>query len=81
MLEVLRRRRSWPEWAFFYLRVFRVVVVGTCLVVAVGAWFAQIDWLLKASICIAIGEFLESSYYIVVLKWGERTGRTSAPAH
>jgi len=36
------------------------------------------DWLQKASICIAVCEFLESTYYISVLKWAEQTGRLPA---
>jgi hypothetical protein len=39
------------------------------------AWFAQIQWLLMASLCVATGELVESTYYILVLCWGQRTGR------
>jgi hypothetical protein len=68
-------RRSWPAWALTYLSVFRGVVVGMCLIGAAwGAW-AHIDWLLAASLCIGVGELLESSYYVVVLRWGARSGR------
>ena len=52
-----------------------VVVVGSCVVLVVVAWLLQIQWLMMASACIAIGEFLESTYYILVLKWAERSGR------
>ena len=70
-----RQRRSWPEWALTYLYVFRASVVGVCLVGAGLAWLAQAPWLLAAAVCIALGEFLESSYYIVVLHWGDRRSR------
>lgn len=69
--------KTWPEWALTYLHVFRMVVVGTCLVLVAGAWLAHIQWLLWAAGCIAIGEFVESTYYILVLRWGERTRRIS----
>ena len=65
--------RSWPAWARTYLHAFRGVVVGVCLLGAAWGWSAHIGWLLAASVCIAIGEFLESSYYDVVLEWGART--------
>ena len=74
------RQRSWPEWALTYLYIFRAVVVSSCLLLAGVAWLTHIHWLLMASICIAIGEFLESTYYIIVLKWGDRSGRISPPA-
>ena len=72
-----RRRRSWPAWALTYLYIFRVVVVGTCVALVAVSWLAHIEWLFWASTCIAVGEFLESTYYIVVLRWAERTGRIS----
>jgi hypothetical protein len=68
------RQRSWPAWALTYLYVFRVIVVGSCLGVLAIAWFAHIQWLVMASACIAIGECVESSYYIIVLRWAERSG-------
>jgi hypothetical protein len=71
-------RRTWPVWALTYLSIFRAVVVGGCLAIAAVAWVMHIQWLLAASVCIAAGEFLESTYYIMVLKWGARTGRLSA---
>ena len=70
-----RRQQSWPEWALTYLYVFRAVVVGVCLVGAGLAWLAQAPWLLAAAVCIALGELLESSYYIAVLECGDRLGR------
>jgi hypothetical protein len=61
--------------ALTYLYMFRVIVVGSCLGVLAFAWFAHIQWLVMASACIAIGECVESSYYIIVLRWAERSGR------
>jgi uncharacterized membrane protein len=75
LLSAERQRRSWPEWALTYLYVFRAIVVGLCLIGAGLAWLTQAPWLLAAALCIALGEFLESSYYIVVLQWGERHSR------
>jgi hypothetical protein len=69
------RPRTWAAWARTYLHAFRGVVVGMCLIGAAWGWSAHIGWLLAASVCIAIGEFLESSYYDVVLAWGTRTRR------
>src|SRR5690348_15226582 len=69
------RQRSWPAWALTYLNLFRVVVVGSCVALLVVGWLEHVQWLLMAGSCIGIGEFLESSYYIAVLRWAERTGR------
>ena len=77
MLASVFHERSWAAWALTYLYVFRVVVVGGCLGLLVVAWIAHIQWLVMASACIAIGECVESSYYIIVLRWAERSGRLS----
>jgi hypothetical protein len=71
----LTAQRTWADWALRYLYTFRAVVVGTCLVLAVVGWTLHIDWLVAAGIYIAAGEFVESTYYIIVLKWADRTGR------
>jgi hypothetical protein len=68
------RPNSWPAWALVYLFTFRGVVVGVCLVSAGLAWIDQVGWLLAASVCVGLGELLESSYYIGVLRWGQRRG-------
>jgi hypothetical protein len=70
---------SWPEWALVYLFTFRGVVVGACLVAAGLAWIDQVAWLLAASACVGLGELLESSYYIGVLRWGQRRGSLPLP--
>lgn len=67
-----RQPRAWLAWAFVYLYGFRRVVVGICLVAAGVAWIEQVPWLLAASTCIGAGELVESTYYIVVLRWGRR---------
>jgi len=71
----LSRHAPWLRWAVVYLHVFRAVVVGSCLMLVPIAWLAHIQWLLIASLCIATGELVESTYYILVLRWGQRTGR------
>lgn len=71
----MQKHMTWPAWARTYLLIFRVIVVSTCVAVAVTAWLANISWLLGASVCIGIGELIESSYYLVVLDWGQRSGR------
>ena len=65
---ISRRSRSWPEWALLYLAVFRRVVVGLCVVGAGVGLMWHVDWLLAVSVCVGIGEWLESSYYIGVMR-------------
>jgi hypothetical protein len=69
-----RRPKNWPAWALLYLVAFRRTLVGLCLAGAGVAWLADVSWLLAASICIGIGELVESSYYIAVLRWGQHSG-------
>jgi hypothetical protein len=57
-----------------YLIVFRRVVVGACFIGAAIGLAQQIPWLLAVSVCVGIGEFIESSYYIGVMRWGQRRG-------
>ncbi len=76
----VRPRRDGPDGALAYLYVFRRVVVGLALVGAGVGWAAQVPWLLAAGLCIAVGELLESSYYIGVLRWGAaRSGQSDWP--
>ena len=67
-----RPQRGGPERALEYLYCFRLVVVGLALLGASIAWFEQVPWLLAACACIGVGELLECSYYIGVLRWGQR---------
>ena len=72
-----------PRWiaqpgaprALIYLYTFRRVVVGLTLIGAGIGWAEQVPWLLAASVCVGIGEWLESSYYIGVLRWSEQNLR------
>src|SRR5919199_3215031 len=68
------RQQSGPEWALAYLSVFRRVVVGLALVGAAAGWSWQVPGLFAASLCIGVGELLESTYYIEVMRWGRRHG-------
>jgi hypothetical protein len=58
--------------AFRYLFIFRRVVVSLAVLGAVLAWAYEFRALLAACVCVGIGELLESSYYISVLRWRER---------
>jgi hypothetical protein len=69
-----RRQQSGPEWALAYLYVFRRVVVGLALVGAGAGWYWQVPGLVAGCLCIGVGELLESTYYIEVLRWGKRRG-------
>ena len=63
------RVSGFPDWALVYLRVFRRVVVGLC-VIGVGVGLVSgVAWLVAASVCVGVGEWLESSYYLVMLRW------------
>jgi hypothetical protein len=67
-----RGPREWlehpgAERAQIYLHTFRKVVVGLALVAAAIGWAEQITWLLAVSITVGIGEWLESSYYLMVM--------------
>ena len=68
------QRQSSPEWALAYLYVFRRVVVGLALLAAGVGWYWQAPGVVGAGLCIAVGEFLESTYYIEVMRWGQRHG-------
>jgi hypothetical protein len=65
----VRSVSGFRDWALVYLRVFRRVVVGLCVVGAGAGLVAQVPWLVAASLCVGIGEWLESSYYLGVLRW------------
>jgi len=59
--------------AFRYLILFRRVVVRLAIVGAALAWAYQLPALTAALVCVGIGELLESSYYISVLRWHQRS--------
>jgi hypothetical protein len=60
--------------------VFRRVVVGCCFIGAGIGIAEHVSWLLAVSVCVGIGEFLESSYYIAVLEWGRGAASKSRGA-
>jgi hypothetical protein len=72
---LVHMNNRWMHWALVYLHLFRVVVVGGCVVLMFVGWLMHIQWLLMASSCIAAGELLETTYYLLVLSWGRRSGR------
>jgi hypothetical protein len=55
--------------AWTYLHLFRRLVVGAAIVGGGVAWAEGFTGLAGALGCIALGEFLESSYYISVMRW------------
>ena len=65
----VRRVPGFRDWALVYLRVFRRVVVGLCVVGAGTGLVIEVPWLVAVSVCVGIGEWLESSYYLGVLRW------------
>jgi hypothetical protein len=69
-----RRPTDWLAWALVYLVAFRRTVVGLCVAAAGVAWLTHVPWLFAVSGCVGIGELLESSYYIGVLRWGQHSG-------
>jgi hypothetical protein len=75
-----RQQGGGTERALAYLYLFRRVVVGLALVGAGVAWVEQVPWLLAACVCIGVGELLESSYYIAVLRWGQHRWAAGARA-
>jgi hypothetical protein len=67
--------------AFVYLYTFRRVVVGLALIATAVGWLEQIGWLVAASVTIGIGEWLESSYYLLVMnRFGPGTSGPPARA-
>ena len=68
------RAERGPAWALNYLHLFRGIVVTLALVGAGVAWAWELPWLAAAGLAIAAGEWLESSYYIGVLRWGQQRG-------
>jgi hypothetical protein len=71
-----QRRRSWLAWALTYLYAFRRIVVGLCCLGAGLGLADSVAWLLAASVCVGLGELLESSYYIMVIRWGHPSAHT-----
>jgi hypothetical protein len=49
--------------------------VASCVAFAAYGWMADIQWLVAAGVTIGVGEFVECTYYLMVLNWGERSRR------
>jgi hypothetical protein len=64
--------------ALAYLLLFRRLAVGLALAGVGVAWIEQVPWLLGASACIGLGELLETSFDIGVIRWGQRRAATAA---
>lgn len=73
------QRKFGPEWAVAYCKLFRRIAILTSLLAAAIGWQLHIDWLPWAALCIGLGEFLETTYYIAVMRWGR--ARLQSPGH
>ncbi|MBV9326141.1 MAG: hypothetical protein JO352_20440 [Chloroflexi bacterium] len=74
-MQLVHKPRTISGWSRFYLRVFRTVVVASCVAFAASGWIAHIQWLVAAGVTIGLGEFVECTFYLMVLNWGERSRR------
>ena len=74
-MQLLQQPRTYSGWSRVYLRAFRTVVVASCAAFVAYGWIAHIQWLLAAGLTIGIGEFIECTYYLMVLDWGQRSRR------
>jgi hypothetical protein len=61
-------RHGGPVTALAYLVSFRRAIVGLAVAGLGLGWVEQLPWLFWASLCIGLGELLESSYYIVLVR-------------
>jgi hypothetical protein len=68
------------ELAFSYLYPFRRIVVVLALLGAGIAWAEQWTGLFAAFVCIGIGELIECSYYLGILKWSATVQSTRSSA-
>jgi hypothetical protein len=71
-------RQGETSLAFRYLSLFRRIVVGLALVAAIVAFAEGWPALSAAFVTIAIGEWLESSYYLNILHWRQRRGGSAS---
>jgi hypothetical protein len=67
--------------AFSYLYLFRRIVVGLAVVGAMVAFVEQWTSLVSVFVCVGVGELLESSYYISVLRWRQKQTSSRATIH
>jgi hypothetical protein len=66
-----RWRQDSPSRAWTYLFTFRKFVVGMALLGAAVGLLTNVLWLVGLAALIGAGEWLESSYYLNVMRWGE----------
>src|SRR5256885_6237545 len=62
-------RLAKSDLAFSYLYTFRRIIIIVALIGAGVAWAEQLSGLFAAFVCIGIGELIECSYYLGVLKY------------
>jgi hypothetical protein len=74
-------RADETELAFRYLYTFRRIVVGLALAGAGVAFVEQYTSLCAAFACIGVGELIESSYYLNVLRWRQHRQAALSPRH
>ena len=66
------------DLAFSYLYTFRRIIIVLALIGAGVAWAEQVSGLFAAFVCIGIGELIECSYYLGVLRWEQRRALPSS---
>lgn len=64
--------------AYTYLFGFRKTIPPLAAVGSLLAWLLGWQALAAGLFCVSIGELLESSYYINVLRWAEQRGHRPA---
>jgi Na+-transporting methylmalonyl-CoA/oxaloacetate decarboxylase beta subunit len=64
------RQTHGPARALTYVSAFRRFALGACVIAWAIGWATDVSWLVAAATCIGIGEVLECSYYIAVMRWG-----------
>ena len=69
---------QYTRFAYTYLYGFRRTVPPLAAIGSLMAWLFGWQTLAGGLLCVSIGELLESSYYINVLRWAERTNRRTA---
>ena len=62
------------DFALAYLTIFRGIAVLAAATGATIGLTTNTQWLLAVSICVGLGELLETTYYITVMRWGQRRG-------
>ena len=68
----METRSRHNQIAFRYLYAFRRTIPPLALVGGGVAWLLDWQALAAGLACISLGELLETSYYLSVLRWSER---------